>query len=364
MSDSKSPAAPQTRSFTTGGQGEVDGAGGTDIMERYRPEFESALRATLEGPNLPLYDMVRYHMGWQDAEGNPTDAPGKTLRPMLCLLAAEVVGGDFRIALPAAVSVELMHNFSLIHDDIQDEDWQRRGRDTVWKVWGKPQAINAGDLLWAIANRNLARAGSAGWPAETVATALDSLNYAAVRMIEGQYLDIRYEGVFKIDLDAYQEMTMRKTGALFGCAMELGALAAGASLEHSLRFRKCGEKLGVGFQVHDDVLGIWGDSAQTGKSHDNDIIRRKKTLPFIHGYANVDAEGAQVLGHYIMYPENDPPVKKIRAAFERAGSREYAAELAGRLVREAFTELDGLPLAADGLAELRLLAARLVSRQS
>ncbi|MPZ24789.1 MAG: polyprenyl synthetase family protein, partial [Dehalococcoidia bacterium] len=249
------------------------------VFSRYREPLGAALRQALEGADLPIYGMARYHLGWQDREGNTTEAEGKALRPVACLLSCEALGGNFERALPAAAAIELVHNFSLVHDDIQDGDEERRGRPTVWKLWGAAQAINAGDLLWALANRVLARAT---WPAAAVAAGMEALNDAALRMIEGQYLDLAFEGQTGVGVDDYLAMTGRKTGALFGAALELGALAAGADNRARDSLRESGENLGVSFQIHDDVLGIWGDSALTGKSARNDILRRKKSLPLLH----------------------------------------------------------------------------------
>ena len=329
-------------------------------FDRYLPDFERALRRELSDQTLPLYDMVRYHLGWQDEEGRPVEAhPGKTLRPMLCLLACEAVGGDYRRALPAAVALELLHNFSLVHDDIQDGDRIRRGRPTVWAIWGEAQAINAGDLLWAIANGVLARAEE--WSADTVVAALTALNFAAVRMIEGQYMDLAAESSGEVSVEGYQEMTVRKTGALFGCALELGALAAGADRDAGARFRRCGERLGLAFQVHDDILGVWGQSEMTGKPVGADILRRKKTLLVAHALEHADGADRERL-EAAYFGGGDVSPDDVKATMERAGSREFATELAGDLHAGAFEELDRLDLDADAYAELKRLAQGLLSR--
>ena len=330
-------------------------------FDRYLPDFERALRSELSDQTLPLYDMARYHLGWQDEQGRPVEAhPGKTLRPMLCLLACEAAGGDYRRALPAAVAVELLHNFSLVHDDIQDGDRTRRGRPTVWAIWGEAQAINAGDLLWAIANGVLARAE--GWPSETIAAGLAALNQAAVRMIEGQYMDLAAESSGEVSVEGYQEMTVRKTGALFGCALELGALAAGASGDMGEAFRRSGERLGLAFQLHDDILGVWGQSEATGKPVGADVARRKKTLLVAHALEHADAAGRKLLEESYFGEKGSLAVDDVRAAMERAGSREFGEGLAEDLYASAFGELDELALDADAYAELKGLARGLLRR--
>jgi geranylgeranyl diphosphate synthase type I len=329
-------------------------------FDRYLPDFERALRSELSDQTLPLYDMVRYHLGWQDEKGRPVEAhPGKTLRPMLCLMACEAAGGDYRRALPAAVAVELLHNFSLVHDDIQDGDRTRRGRPTVWAIWGEAQAINAGDLLWAVANGVLASAE--GWPGEAVAAAVAALNAAAVRMIEGQYMDLAAESSADVSVEGYREMTVRKTGALFGCALELGALAADAGDDVAAAFGRSGDCLGVAFQIHDDVLGVWGESELTGKPVGADVLRRKKTLLVAHALEHA-SDGDREAMEAAYFGEAEARSEEVKGIMERAGSRQFAAQLADELYAGAFEELDRLELSADAYAELKRLALGLLSR--
>jgi geranylgeranyl diphosphate synthase, type I len=334
--------------------------------ERYRTEFEAATRGTLDGCEGQLYDMVRYHLGWQDETGRPTSAQGKILRPILCLLACEACGGDHRAALPGAVAVELTHNFSLVHDDIQDGDEQRHGRPTVWKLWGVGQAINAGDLLWALANNTLAEASDRALSPRAAAASLRALNHAAVRMIEGQHMDISFEERVDVALEEYVAMVERKTGALFGCALELGAIAAGTDESAAMAFRRLGERLGVAFQAHDDVLGIWGDSALTGKSQENDILRRKKSLPVVYALATAQDAERQVLSRaYGAAADGDGPRPDVvRDALEAAGAREFASQLARDRYDQAFAETEALALDADAFGELRAMAKLLLERDS
>ena len=186
-----------------------------------------------------------------------------------------------------------MHNFSLVHDDIQDRDDERHHRPTVWRVWGEAQAINAGDALRELGQMALSRAGAAGADAATVLAAGETLNRCALNMIEGQYLDLEYETRRAVGVDEYLTMVEHKTGALLGCSLALGALLAGGDRDVAARLEHAGRCLGLAFQIRDDALGIWGDSSATGKSSDSDIRRRKKSFPIVYA---LDATAATVAG--------------------------------------------------------------------
>ena len=236
------------------------------VFERYRSEIDSELRAVLAERESPLYDMMRYHLGWIDWQGRPlSGTAGKALRPALCLLACEAVGGTYHRALPAAAAVELLHNFSLIHDDIQDDDRERRHRPTVWSIWGKPQAINAGTAMRVLASLALSRLGENGVSGEKQLRIQRILDESCLRLIEGQYLDISYESRLDIGVTDYLGMIDGKTAALIGCSLELGAFL-GTDDEAVIRgLWNFGRNLGLAFQIRDDILGIWGDEKETGK---------------------------------------------------------------------------------------------------
>jgi geranylgeranyl diphosphate synthase type I len=248
------------------------------------------MKSALAERQSPLYDMMRYHLGWIDNAGNPCqNSSGKALRPVLCLLACEAVGGEYRPALPAAAAIELVHNYSLIHDDIQDDDRERRHRATVWSIWGKPQAINAGTGMRILASLALSRLEEQGIPLPKRWRAQQLLDECTLRLIEGQYLDISYESRLDIGIKDYLNMIEGKTAALIAGSLETGALLGTDSEEVIKSFREIGRNLGLAFQIRDDILGIWGDEEKTGKPSGSDIRRRKKTLPIV--YALEKAEG-------------------------------------------------------------------------
>jgi geranylgeranyl diphosphate synthase type I len=226
-----------------------------------------------------LAAMLEYHLGWRGADLSllPEPAPaGKKLRPALVLLVSRAVGAELvPAARQAAAAVELIHNFSLVHDDIQDRSALRRHRPTVWSLWGMPQAINVGDALFSLAQTVLAQAGT-----QLAAQLCAELNRAALALAEGQFLDIDLqEGRVQPTLETYEAMVARKTGALFAGACRLGALAASATDQSREAYTAYGLELGIAFQEQDDLLGVWGSSAETGKPDAADIFERKRGLP-------------------------------------------------------------------------------------
>lgn len=229
----------------------------------------------------PFHEMLTYHMGWS-GEGAGPQAQGKRIRPLLLLLTVSACGGDWKAALPLAAAVELVHNFSLIHDDIQDRSPLRRGRPTVWSKWGIAQAINAGDAMFILAQRSLLSLVTE--PARTVRLA-QIFQDACLDLTRGQFLDLSYESREAITLEEYWRMIAGKTAALLSASTWMGAIFAGAEEEIAEGYREFGHYLGLAFQIQDDYLGIWGDEALTGKSAASDLLSGKKSLPVVFGLA-------------------------------------------------------------------------------
>lgn len=231
---------------------------------------------------LSLYGMARYHLGWATPDFAPAEYDaGKRIRPLICMHACGAVGGDPETAAPAAAAIEFLHNFTLVHDDIQDQSDTRRHRPTVWALWGASQAINAGDALFALGQLALLRSAERGVPFDRVQLLAQGYNEVTLRIVEGQVLDLGFEDRWNISADNYVEMIRGKTAAIVAYSAWAGALIAGADFERADRFRDFGEALGLGFQVQDDILGIWGETSVTGKRKADDIRRRKKSLPII-----------------------------------------------------------------------------------
>jgi geranylgeranyl diphosphate synthase type I len=228
----------------------------------------------------PFYEMISYHLGWS-GEGSGPAAAGKRIRPLLLLLSCGACDADWQNALPAAACVELIHNFSLVHDDIQDQSKIRRGRPTVWTKWGIPQAINAGDVLFILAHLALQDLQTS-YSTEVTTQANAVINQACLDLSTGQFLDISYEQHKSLSIEDYWPMVAGKTAALLSACSLVGALLGGVDIQTQESYRSFGHYLGLAFQVQDDYLGIWGDTALTGKSTASDLVAGKKSLPVLY----------------------------------------------------------------------------------
>ena len=222
---------------------------------RFRTLIDRELRQILESRTDPLYLLLKYHLGWVEASGiSARNDTGKLFRSHLCLLACSLCGGDVERALPMAASLELLHNFSLIHDDIQDQSELRRGRPTVWAIWGAAQAINAGDGMNSLSRISLLRLAEAGVEPTDQVECLRLLEHACLLLCEGQYLDIAQQSTTLVTELEYISSARRKTGALLACALESGAFLGGADPAVRQDFRGIGFDLGLAYQIQDDFL--------------------------------------------------------------------------------------------------------------
>jgi geranylgeranyl diphosphate synthase, type I len=336
-----------------------------EALERFTrqmlPKLEEELRCGVKRVDEPgmeeLCQMLFYHMGWE-VNGKNISQAGKRIRPILVLLSAAAAGGNWERALPAAAAVELVHNFSLIHDDIEDNSPQRRGRPTVWKKWGEPQAINAGDALFTLAHLALLRLEETT-DAVTTLKAAHLLQVTCLQLTQGQYLDIAYENRNDLSLDAYWTMVKGKTAALIGACTELGALAAGSPDEIRHAYGRFGSSLGLAFQALDDLLGIWGDSQQIGKSVESDLTSGKKSLPVLYGLHQRGKFAARWKKGDIQAEE----APELAALLEAEGALVYTRETAAVLTERALQALDEAQPKGEAGAALRELADQLLNRQ-
>lgn len=335
-------------------------------LTRYRTLLERGLNGLLAGrpPFQNLYGMMAYHLGRLDENLKPTTAgAGKSLRPALCFSACESVGGGTTAAIPGALAVELLHNFSLVHDDIQDGSPFRRHRAAVWTIWGVPHAINVGDGLFALAHLALAR----GELKEEIRSRVERIfSRACIELCEGQFLDMGFQRSMEVSLDEYSLMAQKKTAALFGCAAEIGALMGGASEVVARRLGDFGRLVGEAFQVCDDILGVWGDERVTGKPA-RDVHDRKRGLPAV--LALVRAEGADLVRLSTLYASNEPlsedAVAWVTALFDRLEVRRETISHADELFRSAEAKLAGqVAGSATALRELVSLVPRPWASQS
>jgi geranylgeranyl diphosphate synthase, type I len=324
------------------------------LEEELERSLSEVRRDELEG----LYQMFAYHLGWE-GEGAGPEARGKRIRPLLLLLTTAAAGGVWERALPAAAAVELIHNFSLIHDDIEDNSPTRRGRPTLWHKWGVAQAINAGDAMFTLAHLSILRLGETS-PASTVMQASAILQRTCLHLTEGQYLDISYEARGDLTLDAYWSMVSGKTAALLSACTELGALAAEACEERQESFREFGYYLGLAFQAKDDLLGIWGDSALTGKSAESDLLSGKKSLPVLYGLGQRGAFAQRWESGGISEQE----VATLAEQLKVEGAYDYVQETVSHLTDRSLQALEKAHPEGDSGTALFSLADKLLSRQS
>ena len=316
------------------------------IFDKYRGVIDAVLKSALPGDDPALGYTLRYHMGWVDQTGRATQGnSGKALRPTLCLFACEATSGDYHPALPAAAAIELVHNFSLIHDDIQDGDKERRHQPTLWWLWGKPQAFHAGVAMRVMASMTLYRLANGAVPPSRLLKANQILDERCLEMIEGQYLDISYENSLDITVDNYLYMISRKTGALIGCSLEMGALYGGANDTLVSCFHSCGCKLGLAFQIRDDMLGVWGDPKLVGKPLASDIRRKKKSLPVVYVFQHAKGQQrAELEAIYRNAEVGDTEVNRVLDIMNSLGAQDYSWHMARRYRGEALAELKALSL--------------------
>jgi len=336
----------------------------------YLDAIEQELRAALETPHellAPFYDMMHYHLGWVDEHFAACDASrGKRLRPLFCLLTCEAAGGEMSQALPAAAAVELVHNFSLIHDDIEDNSPTRRHRTTVWKLWGVPHGVNVGDALFIQAYLTLSRLVEKSVSQARALAAQRALIEACLMLCEGQYLDMTFETRLDVSLDEYLWMIRNKTATLLACSCQLGAMVASDNSALITHYRRFAENLGMAFQIQDDILGIWGQEEVTGKSGDSDIRQRKKTLPWVYAVSVAgQAEAARRLREIYSLPALDErDVAEVLTILDAVGAREYATEVGAEYHRLALKELEATGVNNEAQTNLRILADSLLGRTS
>lgn len=331
-----------------------------DYFARYLSAIDDEMRHVVATPSDPalktFYGMLHYHLGWVDQNFQPAIADsGKRLRPIFTLLTCQAGGGDWQAALPAAAAIELLHNFSLIHDDIEDGDRTRRGRATLWAIWGQSQAINAGDALFTLAHIALSGMVSRGVLPPRRLAVRERFDQACLSLTQGQHLDISFESRVIITEDEYLRMIGGKTAALIACACDIGAIVAGSDqIDHFERF---GSELGYAFQIEDDLLGIWGDPNVTGKSAGNDILHRKKSLPVAYGLAR-SAELQR------LYAQKTIDVPLIIQQLEQLGAREYTQAMAAQHHQRALDALAATQANNSAISALRELADSLLSRKT
>ena len=335
------------------------------ILGSHRQDVEETLGDLVAVESQGLQTMLRYHLGMSDEYGNPISSnQGKRFRSSLCIFACKAVGGSIQKILPAAAAIELVHNFSLIHDDIQDNDLERRHRATLWALWGKPKALQAGNVMRTMADLVIQQLNKLYDDGEMVATCSRLLTAGYLETVEGQFLDLSYEGRTDIDTSKYLNMISKKTGALIRTSMNIGAVTGRGDKETIKALANCGEYLGYVFQVRDDYLGTWGSEAETGKAIGNDIMRRKNSLPVVHALEHADPTSRHRL-QAIYQKEHlvDEDIQEILDIFGRVGTADYVKELAQKQADYAISALEDIKIDAELRNEFQELVEFLLTRK-
>ncbi|MFI8367214.1 family 2 encapsulin nanocompartment cargo protein polyprenyl transferase [Streptomyces sp. NPDC085466] len=338
----------------------TDGPGAVALLDRTRTAVDPQIRSTVDTLPGSIRRVAMYHFGWEDADGTPvTGQTGKAIRPALVLAAARALGAEEGRAVKAAAAVELAHNFTLLHDDIVDEDPTRRHRPTAWTVFGIPDALMAGDAMNALALRLLAEDEH---PSSAEATA--RLAACVIELCAGQQADCAFESRDPrgVSLDECLAMATAKTGALLGCSCALGALYAGAGEEEVAALDSFGREAGLAFQLIDDLIGIWGDPERTGKPAGADLVARKKSLPVVAALTSGTDAGEELAELYSRDALDERAVRAAADAVERAGGRDWAqaqaADRMGRAVEHLARAVPDLSAAGDLLALAEFVTRR------
>ncbi|HEX6506308.1 MAG TPA: polyprenyl synthetase family protein, partial [Chloroflexota bacterium] len=333
-----------------------------ELQRRYGPLVEEELRRRLTSDAGPasFLGMLSYQMGHVDDNLYPVEgARGKRFRPLLCMLACESVGGEAAHALSAAAAIELLHNFSLIHDDIEDRDPSRRHRPTVWKVWGEAQGLNAGDAMHALASRAILDAIDVPTVALDVARGFQD---TARALTEGQFMDMSFETRTDVRPDEYLVMIEKKSAALIAFSLWSGARLGGAHHQTLDAMHAFGMELGKAFQIHDDISGIWAEEHQTGKEPGKDLRNGKKTLPVLIALENAGAAQRARLEAYLGYGRGD--ITDALDVLEDAGSRRHAEDFMREYLAKALDALSEARIERWARAKLEKLAEELTGQRA
>lgn len=316
-------------------------------------EIQTILTYEIGNKSVILREILTDHFGWDQAGRRA----GKKIRPLLLLLITHVVGGNWKEAVPAGAAIEIIHNFSLIHDDIEDGDKKRRGRPTSWITFGIPQAINAGDALAAMGLSAVTRLKK-HYPPEIVNDIQTRIAKAVVTLTIGQSLDLQYTTEKRITPAEYDQMVKFKTASLIEESAVIGAILGGMKPEQIKNIKKFGFAAGMAFQIKDDWLGIWGEEEFTGKMASNDLLANKKSLPIVYGLK----KGIKFQKFYQNESIDASNLQKAIKMLEDDGAKEYVEEMEAYWCKQARSSLmplaDAYPEITEVLNFLKLVTIR------
>ena len=338
----------------------------TEVFSKYHSQVDSTMQIEFPSDNTKINTMLKYFLGWTDPNGYQTNKPisGKALRPILCILACKAAGGDVQKAIPAAIPLEFIHNFSLIHDDIQDKDKLRHNRPTIWALWGNSKALIAGNNLRIIADITMNKLMKTGLPINKCLKLNYILTQACLEMIEGQFLDIKYEGEASLTKELYLEMISKKTGALIASAIKIGAGLATENHDKLHAFNEFGKYLGLVFQITDDILGIWGKESKTGKPVGADIIRKKNSLPIIiTASKTTDINQKKINAIYNKRTISQSDLSEILNIMDQTKSKKRCMDLAEQYCTKALSSISNIRMSNESRKDIESLALFLTKRQ-
>jgi geranylgeranyl diphosphate synthase type I len=335
------------------------------ILNKYALDIKHFIKHVLSDAPPFIHGVISYHFGWGDQNFEPANYDsGKMLRPTMCLLVFDALTGSHKNALPVAAAIEMIHNFSLIHDDIEDGDTERRGRPTAWAIWGKPLAINTGDYLYTLAFNTIANLDSTKFDTGRILAVQRLITGSCLTLTMGQDLDLRFEQTQNVSTEMYLDMVYKKTGALLEAAIVSGAMLGTSDQKVISNYHEFARNIGIAFQVRDDILGIWGDTSTTGKSADNDLRRKKKTLPVLYTLGQVTGERKERLR--AMYASPDPlskgEINFARECLTWADARGYAQDKADTYMENAFSALNRIDISNQAQSDIEAIAKFLVQR--
>lgn len=338
------------------------------MLKSIEEELQNQVARLNQPGTSHFHEMLTYHMGWA-GDGAGPEATGKRIRPLLVLLTTasslykdvdnEInLSGKWLHAVSAAASIELIHNFSLVHDDIQDNSDKRRGRNTVWVKWGAPMAINVGDSLFVIANQAMLDLAKY-YPADVVVKAASILNNSCLDLTRGQFLDMSYEERKDLSIEDYWPMIGGKTSSLLAACTHIGALLGNAAEAEQQAYRQFGYHLGLAFQVQDDILGIWGDESVTGKSAASDLLEGKNSLPVLYALG----KHGKFAERWNQGPITANEVQAVAIQLEDEGGRKYAEEISQRETQKALSYLEEAKPQGEAGESILKLAHMLLKRK-
>lgn len=337
----------------------------SELLQHNALPVEQFLRAMFVQYSSPLYRLMEYQLGWRDERGSPLETSdwSNRLHSSLCLLAAQAMGGDPQKAVPAAAAVELIYQFAQVHGDIQEGSQRRHDQPTVWWIWGPAQAINAGDGLHALARLALLQEAARGREASESLGLLQALDTACLRMLEGLHQELIYQERVDITPEEYLKTAREKGGALFGCALELGAMAVNSPPRVASSLRQFGESLGTAFQIQEDIQMLWGKPL-SGKVVGLDTLNKKKGFPVVYALSHAPIPQRRELGTLYFKRVLEPPdLQRVTALLDGLDCRSTSQAVVQQLLAEALQRFEDSGLPREGRKDLMEVARWLALRE-